>query len=39
MRDDLPKRTVTLAEAQQMIGALVTGWVDWRHSSSRTPRN
>jgi hypothetical protein len=34
MSGDPPKRTMTLIEARQMIGALVTGWLDSLSSSS-----
>jgi hypothetical protein len=29
LKGDPPKRTMTLVEAQQLIGALVTAWLDW----------
>ncbi len=32
-KSDSPKRTMTLIEARQMIGVLVTKWLDWLRSS------
>jgi hypothetical protein len=34
LKGDPPKRTMTLVEARQLIGALVTTWLDWLRSSS-----
>jgi hypothetical protein len=34
LKGDPPKRTVTLVEARQLIGRLVTAWLDWLRSSS-----
>jgi hypothetical protein len=34
LKGDPPSRTMALIEARQMIGALVTEWLDWRRSSS-----
>ncbi len=34
LKGDPPKRTMTLVEARQLIGSLVTTWLDWLRSSS-----
>jgi hypothetical protein len=34
-KGDPPKRTMTLVEARQLIGSLVTTWLDWLRSSSK----
>lgn len=34
LKGDPPKRTMTLAEARQLIGSVVTAWLDWLRSSS-----
>jgi len=34
LKGDRPKRTMTLVEARQLIGSLVTTWLDWLRSSS-----
>jgi hypothetical protein len=34
LKGDLPKRTMTLVEARQLIGSLVIAWLDWLRSSS-----
>jgi hypothetical protein len=33
-KGDPPKRTMTLVEARQLIGSVVTTWLDWLRSSS-----
>ena len=34
LKGDPPRRTMTLGEARQLIGALVTRWLDWLRESS-----
>jgi hypothetical protein len=34
LKGDPPKRTMTLGEARQLIGALVMRWLDWLRESS-----
>ena len=34
LKGDPPKRTMTLVEARQLIGSVVTAWLDWLRSSS-----
>jgi hypothetical protein len=34
LKGDLPRRTMTLGEARQLIGSLVRRWLDWLRESS-----
>jgi hypothetical protein len=34
LKGDPPRRTMTLGEARQLVGALVTRWLDWLRESS-----
>jgi hypothetical protein len=34
LKGDPPRRIMTLGEARQLIGALVTRWLDWLRESS-----
>ena len=34
LKGDPPTQTMTLAEARQLIGALVTRWLDWLREAS-----